>query len=335
MLGGFVLERKEVVYRLGGVDPERGVDVYDLVKYLSKFSDLVRETVRETGYTGELKIRVRPFREGSFITEFIIEGGLVGLLSGDTATSITNALSMLGFCGGAVAGIPKIVKAVKGKIEKFKDNGDGTYTYGSGTESVTVDKTTHDVVQSPKIADLYGNVAVGPIAEFNGAVEQVNIYVMDRSKNDDGISDGANFTRREAKDMAAYSKSAKLMADLDVTETVSTTNGIWLRPVSGSYGGAQKGYTFSYGQGDEQKTYKKVSIEDEGFLEDLASGAVRLNAGDLLLVDLETTQRISRSGNMTATHRITSVREYRAVPIPHQATFSEYLEGAGAESGDA
>lgn len=29
MFGRFVVERREVVYRLGGVDPDEGVDVYD------------------------------------------------------------------------------------------------------------------------------------------------------------------------------------------------------------------------------------------------------------------------------------------------------------------
>lgn len=34
MFGRFVLERREAVYRLGEVDPEECVDVYDLVKFV-------------------------------------------------------------------------------------------------------------------------------------------------------------------------------------------------------------------------------------------------------------------------------------------------------------
>lgn len=96
MFGRFVVERREVVYRLGGVDPDEGVDVYDLVKYLNKFDDLVRLTVREAGYDGELKIRVRPFKEGSFITEFIVESGIVDLLTSQNVDAVLNAIEILG-----------------------------------------------------------------------------------------------------------------------------------------------------------------------------------------------------------------------------------------------
>ena len=125
MFGRFVVERREVVYRLGGVDPDEGVDVYDLVKYLNKFDDLVRLTVREAGYDGELKIRVRPFKEGSFITEFIVESGIVDLLTSQNVDAVLNAIEILGFCYGGAKGIPWIVRKVRGAIDRFVDNGDG------------------------------------------------------------------------------------------------------------------------------------------------------------------------------------------------------------------
>ena len=326
MFGRFVLERREVIYRLGGVDPDEGVDVYDLVKYLSKFDDLVRVTVREVGYDGELKIKVRPFKEGSFITEFVIEGGLVDLLSGDVGNAIANAVTILGFCAPAAMSLPKVIKAVKGRIDRHRKNDDGTYTYGEGDGSVTVDETTHRVVQSKTVADLYSDVAVGPLVEFSGHVEQVNIYMRDDAKDGGGLFEGTNFTRADTSEYASYSRSANLLDELNATETVSNVSGIWLRPVSGSYGGAEKGYTFSHGQGEDRHVYRQVSIADEDFREMLESGAVKFNAGDLLLADLEITQRLTRAGNMTASYRIMKVHDYREVRSPRQETFSGFLD---------
>lgn len=333
MFGRFAVERREVVYRLGGVNPSEGVDVYDLVKYLNKFSDLMRATVREVGYDGELHVKVRPFREGSFITEFVIEGGFVDLLSGDVGDAIANAATILGFCVPTALSLPRVVKAVKGRIDRNRKNEDGTYTYGEGEGAVTVDETTHRVVQSKQIADLYSDVAVGPFVEFSGSVEQVNIFMRDDSKDESGLFDGTNFTRDDAPAYAAYSRSAKLLDELNATETVTQINGIWLRPVSGSYGGAEKGYTFSHGQGDDRHVYRHVSIADEDFREMLESGSVKFNAGDLLLVDLEMTQSLTRAGNMTESYRIVRVHDYREVRSPRQQTFGEYL-GSDAANPD-
>lgn len=193
MFGRFVVERREVVYRLGGVDPDEGVDVCDLVKYLNKFDDLVRLTVREAGYDGELKIRVRPFKEGSFITEFIVESGIVDLLTSQNVDAVLNAIEILGFCYGGAKGIPWIVRKVRGAIDRFVDNGDGSYTYGKGDNAVTVDEATHRAVQNPTIAELYRDVAVGPVAEFNGTVQQVNIYMRNPKEEDDGLAEGSSF----------------------------------------------------------------------------------------------------------------------------------------------
>lgn len=333
MFGRFVVEKREVVYRLGGVDPDEGVDVYDLVKYLNKFDDLMRATVREVGYDGELHIKVRPFREGSFITEFVIEGGIIDLFSGDVGNAIANAATILGFCIPAAVNLPKVVKAVRGRIDKHRKNDDGTYTYGEGDDAITVDETTHKVVQSKQIADLYSDVVVGPFVEFNSCVEQVNIYVRDDTKDEGGLFEGTNFTRDDAPEYAAYSRSAKLLDELNATETVSQVKGIWLRPVSGSYGGAEKGYTFSHGQGDDRHVYRHVSIADEDFREMLESGSVKFNAGDLLFVDLEMTQRLTKAGNMTESYRILAVHDYREVRSPRQATFDDYLESKNGDSG--
>lgn len=329
MFGRFVVERREVVYRLGGVDPDEGVDVYELVKYLNKFDDLVRLAVREAGYDGELKIRVRPFKEGSFLTEFVIESGLVDFLTSNEVDAVLKGLEILGMAGAAVKGIPRVVRAVRGFTDKFRENDDGTFTYGRGADSVTVDAATHNALQNPKVAGLYSDVAVGPVAEFNGAVQQVNIYMRDPGSEDDGLSSGATFTREDSADFTTYAKTAAAVDELEYTENVLVNKGIWLRPVSGSYGGAEKGYSFRFGVGDDATLYKQVRIEDAVFLERLASGDVRFTSGDLLQADLEVTERVHKSGSRKASYRILEVVDYRPMKAPHQESFADFIDGEG------
>lgn len=319
------MERQEIIYQLDGVDPSEGLDVHRLVPYLTSFDDLVHEAVREAGYEGELRVRVRPFREGSFITEFLIEGGAVDLLSGKEATAIANALGILGFCGVSAASLPRIVRAVRGHVERFRQSGDGAYEYGSGQETVIVDETAHRIIQSPKVASLYREVAVGPIGDFGGGVREVRAYTRDRGAADDGASHGSVFTRSDRESFAQYEKSAEISDESACEETTTAAHGIWLRPVSGSYGGARRGYTFCFGQGDETQVYKGVAIDDECFREKLESGSIRFTAGDFLRVDLEITQRVTRSGKISASYRIPEVIEYKPLREPRQQTFGDFL----------
>lgn len=332
MFGRFVVERREVIYRLGGVDPDQGVDVYDLVKYLSKFDDLVRVTAREAGYDGELKIRVRPFKEGSFITEFIVESGIVDFLTSKNVDAVLKALEILGMCYGGVTGIPAIVRKVRGAVERFRDNGDGSFTYGKGPGAVTVDEATHRAMQNPKVAELYRDVAVGPVAEFNGAVQQVNIYMRDPDAPDDGASEGAAFTREDAADFSTYAKTVAAADELAFEERVFTNSGVWLRPLAGSYCGAERGYTFLFGVGDDVVKYTGVRIEDPEFREKLADGTVRFNSGDLLQANLEVTERTQRSGKKKAFYKILKVIDYKPLERPYQESFADYLDRS--ESGD-
>lgn len=312
------IDRREVVYRLGGIDPGEGVDVYKIVPLLTKFRDLVTETARQMGCEDEISIKVRPFREGSFITEFVVQGqrSLTELFSSDEASALANALAFLGFIGFGGVSIPKIVKAVSGKISDFTRNDDGSYTYGHGEGSVTVTETEHNALQSPKIADLYGGVAVGPIAEFSGVVDQVNIYVRDPMAEDDGVSEGSTFTRANAKHFAEYSRSADLLDKLESEEDSSVVHGLILIPIAGRYDGGEGGYTFT--DGDGGNTYKNVTIEDEGFRARLESTEVRFAKGDALKVDMRITQTRTRSGRVMTKYAIVRVVEYIQYRVPRQ-----------------
>lgn len=316
---GKEIDRQEVVYRLGGVDPSDGIDIYEIVPLLEQFRDLVTETVVQMGCQEKIVIKVRPFREGSFITEFVVQGQktLVDLFSSEEASALANALTFLGFLGvGSIATIPKVVNAVRGKISECRRNEDGTYTYGHGDDAITVSAREHDVLQSPKIADLYGKVAVGPIVKFDGAVQQVNIYVRDKDAEDGGVSQGSTFTRENAEPFAEYSRSAELIDKLESQEDVSVVHGLILTPLSGPYDGAERGYTFSDGANGNR--YSKVAIEDATFRARLESTEVRLAKGDCLKVDLQIKQNRTKSGKITARYAISHVIDYKPYGSPQQ-----------------
>lgn len=306
------MERHEVIYRLDGINPEDGVDVCKLVPYLSEFDKLIKETAKETGYSGDVSVKVRPFKEGSFITEFVVNGGLTDLLSGPEVTALSNVLGILGFFGVSAAAIPKVIKVVRGKVTDFHHNKDGTYSYGTGGDAVTVDETTHRVIQSPKVADSYKTIAVGPISEFSGVVEQVNIYVPDRDSEDGGMSNGASFNIQDVQNYSEYVRDTEMAAESSQLEKVSIYEDIWLRPLSGSYGGAETGYTFSTGEGDDMIRYKNVKMDDASFRKRLENGAVRMNSSDLLKVNLEIEQHITGENKVRTTYRITKVLDYKS-----------------------
>lgn len=111
-------KNQTLVYRFVDVDPEEGLDAKDLSKFLSQFDGLIKEVAKESGTLENTSIKVRPFKEGSFITEFVIHcvPGLIDALNSDAISAINNA-------GGLVEvlfAIAHIIKKVKGHISKYK-----------------------------------------------------------------------------------------------------------------------------------------------------------------------------------------------------------------------
>lgn len=86
-----------LVYRFVDVDPEEGLDAKDLSKFLSQFDGLIKEVAKESGSLDKTTIKVRPFKEGSFIAEFVIHcvPGLIDALNSDAISAINNACGLV------------------------------------------------------------------------------------------------------------------------------------------------------------------------------------------------------------------------------------------------
>ena len=96
-------------------------------------------------------------------------------------------------------------------------------------------------------------------------------------------------------------------------------------PLAGPYTGSERGYRFKC-LGD---TWDHVQIRDLEFLKDLESGKIRFMNKDVLVVDLEIVQSITKSGKESVRRTITKVHEYRPYEPPKQMT----IEDAEADMG--
>lgn len=105
-------KNQTLVYRFVDVDPEEGLDAKDLSKFLSQFDRLIKEVAKESGSLEKTTIKVRPFKEGSFITEFVIHcvPGLIDALNSDAISAINNA-----------GGLVEVLFAIAHIIKKLKD----------------------------------------------------------------------------------------------------------------------------------------------------------------------------------------------------------------------
>lgn len=90
---------------------------------------------------------------------------------------------------------------------------------------------------------------------------------------------------------------------------------------------SREGIYLSIWIGQRRPYVQKRAYRRQEFLDDLADGTVRFNAGDLIQVDLEVTERRTRSGKMkNPQYRILSVADYRPLRVSKQETFADFLD---------
>lgn len=162
---------------------------------------------------------------------------------------------------------------------------------------------------------------------FKRPSREIEIKTAGSKASEDAIS----FSSSEATYFDSY-KDEALKATQEETAEYSSHN-IWVRPLFGSYGGDVSGYTFESGYEEEQRTYKKVQIDDHEFLERVRDGEYRLNSGDLMLVDMTIEEIINlrtQKVRPKACH-ITKVKDYRPMKRCEQLTFADI---AGEENND-
>lgn len=311
------MERYEIVYHMSADASIDGIAVHEVADVMYAFAEAVDEAMKLCGETDRLTVNVKPFKEGSFITEFVVSYAQQGLalFSSQEANALCNVLGMLGFMGFGI-NVPTIVRKVAGRIDKCRKNDDGTWSYGD-IDPVTVDDKMHEVIQSPKVAKAMKTVCIGPLINLD---KSINVTVC--SKEEFEASDrtaGSHFDSADVPDMLSYEHIAVEGVPEEHEDILTTMHRIPISPVSGPYDGGENGYSFRY----LDSKWPRVQIHDAEFRMQLESGEVRLMNRDLLIVDLDVVQTITKSGKESVKRTITKVLEYRPYRTQRQMTLDE------------
>ncbi len=320
------MEHYEIVYRLSSDAGFTGtVEVHELANAMVAFADTVQSALDEYGAGGKLSVDAKPFRQGSFIMDFVLTYGnpLMDLFTSREADALANVLGILGFAGTSAAALgatlPKVVRKVHGKVNEHRKTEKGTYIYGDGDDAIEVDERTHRVIQSPTVARKYKATALSPIETIDISI---NVQIQERADYESGRTDtGEVFTSGDVGDLEMYEHVAVEGVPEETEDVVSETKDMVLSPVNGSYRGSDRGYTFKSGE----QTLRGVKIHDLGFLQKLESGEVRLMGEDVLIVDVECIQSLAKSGKLTKHYTITKVKRYIRYEPPHQSTIDDVL----------
>lgn len=316
------MERCEIVYRMSTDASIDGVAVHEVADVMYAFAEAVDEAMKLSGEQGQLKVNVRPFKQGSFITEFVVTYAHQGitLFSSQEANALANMLSFLGFMGISVS-IPAIVRKVQGRIDKCTRNDDGTYSYGE-EDPVRVSEAEHKVIQSPKVAKALKTVYIGPLLNID---KSINVTVQSKQEFEAKSTAGTVADQSDVYGMEGYEHIAAEGIPEEHEDIMSTMHNIPVHPCSGPYDGGENGYSFSY----MNEKWPRVQMHDFDFRKKMESGEVRLMRRDLLIVDLEVVQTITKSGKESSRRAITKVHEYRAYKPSKQMT----IEDAGVNIG--
>lgn len=303
--------KTQLIYRLESVNADEGVDVFEIAPILMSFGDLIRSANDVLGFDQKIDVRVKPFREGSWITEFVLQNqpvqNLLSHLHTQNGTDLLILLQLLGLdAQSTIGGVVKVIRFTKGLVNNFRKNPSEetvTYTNQNG-EELTVTLPEHRLVQSPLIQINYYNSIVSPLDKFPTATS-VGIKV-----NQTGHTE-QTFTKDDKAYFEQYAATELLE---DVESNVTSMNGIYIKPKRGSYSGEEKAYSFVMGD----SILWPVTIEDDVFLEKLRTGEIRPYSEDVLKANMEIVQKKDSKNKILVSYVIKNVIEYIKYEKPKQ-----------------
>lgn len=304
--------RTQIIYKLDGIAAEDGVDVFEISPILMHFGELIRNANNVLGYEEKIDVKVKPFREGSWITDFIIQHShtehLLNYLKSDDGKDLVLLMSFLGFTvRDGITGLLGILRFTKGEVSNYFKNENGDkITYISPTgERLEVTMAEHRLVQSPIIQNNYYNCTVAPFEKFPSTTA-VSFSPNEDTKNEQRI------TKDDKDFIEEYAKQELLE---DVEDNITTLSGVYLKPKRGSYSGEEKAYSFIMG---DNNILWPVTIDDEIFLNKMRSGELRLYSEDVLKVNLEINQKKDATNKVITNYSIIKVTDYIKYEKPKQ-----------------
>lgn len=300
--------KTQIVYRLDNVNAEEGVDLFEIAPILTSFGDLIKESSNVLGLDQKIEVKVRPFKEGSWITELIVHEealrNIFNYLKTPDGSAVASVLSLLGFTViGSVRGVIGVVRFTKGKVSNFKKKSDDVVEYfNDDGESIEVSAAEHRLVQSPTVQINIYNGVISPLEKFP-ETGSVSIKV-----------DNENAVTLSEADKLSFDEYARQELLEEAEDSLATMSGALIKPKRGSYSGEQKAYSFYLGD----TVLYPTTIDDEEFLEQLKSGEVRPFHEDVLKVNLEIRQKRDATNKIITHYTITKVLDYIEYQKPKQ-----------------
>lgn len=303
-------DKIQIVYKLDNIDPEDGVDVFEIAPILMSFGELIRSSNETLGYDQKIDIKVKPFKSGSWITEFVLQNqpilNLLNFAKTSQGQDLLLLCQILGIITGTFVGVVGIIRFTKGVVNKFRKSADGkTVVYENDKgEMLTVTLPEHRLVQSPLVQTNYYNCVVAPYDKFPSTTSiSTQLNVPD--------SKPQIFTPEDKKYFEEYARTELLE---DVIDNVSKMSGVYVKPKRGPYSGDEKAYSFIMGD----SVIWPVTMEDQDFRSKLISGEVRPYSEDVLKVDIEVHQKKDSNNKVLTSYSITQVIDYIRYEKPKQ-----------------
>jgi hypothetical protein len=306
-----------LIYMLENIDAEEGVDVFEIAPTIMYFGELIRSANSVLGYEQKIDVRIKPFAEGSWITEFILQStyidNIINYISSEEGKDLFLLLGLLGISNirAGITGVAQIIRFTKGFVSNFKKTG-GKITYiNDKGEELTVSLEEHKLVQSPLIQNNYYNCMISPFDKFP-TVSAVSLSNIEGELEQ-------RFTPSDKPAFKAY-VNAELFEDTEDVETVLSN--VFLKPKRGSFSGMEQAYSFIMGD----STLWPVTIEDEGFLSKIRSGETRLYSEDVLKVNLKILQKKDAVNKIANKYVITEVLEYTKYEERKQLRINDFTD---------
>lgn len=302
-------KKMDLIYRLEGPAVDEGVDIFKLSPLLMSIGKMIQEGQEITHPGGhELGVNIKPFEKGSFVIELSVFAQtnlqqLLDVVNTDSVADVKELLEWLGLIagtGGGVVGLIKLYKFLKGPPKKTEEVGANEIKITAKDDnSITVNKNTFALFQNVNIQQhingIYGN--------FLGqeGVEKVSSYIKDDKETTQVVV--------EKEDVAYFNPANAIIEEASEDENRNITN-VLLNAKRISLEGEPDNWSFRKGQ----REILKANIKDEGFLDKIKTGEIRLASGDLLEVTLVEIQTVDKNGQVHTKNEIIKVLNYKKGP---------------------
>jgi hypothetical protein len=279
-------EKLEFVYELEG--NLETLDVFDLATSLEAMGRVIREANRVL-YPQEpaVQVSVRPVQKGSYeipyVLSYVVENAgplfvaVVTIPGG--LEKISNVLGDLGVIKKGYDGVIQAIAKLRGKPKKVEQIDKHTFHMESDNGAATVKGNVKTLMTQPIIIE---NLTINYSAPLERpGIEDIKSFLRGQPAT------AVTVTKEDGPRIREFAESVEEpLAD----KAVESVNRAFLKPRRGPFGADGKQWWF-----DRGNQAIRVTIKDKKFLENYGSGHPRLNAEDVLEVQLREKQTVSGS----------------------------------------